>query len=146
MKYLVISVFAFALLFISCDKEQSNNDKILAIIKDSLKVEKTFNKILILQSAGCHVCNKKFADYLIENEKSENDLVIISTQNVNGYVADEHIKNFKNIIVDRKSLFYKTNVLNNSAAIIFKENKIDTILNFSDARIYDQNLEYLSAR
>jgi len=146
MKYLVISIFCFCLLFISCRKEQSGNDKILAIIKDSLKIEKTFDKILILQSVGCHVCNKKFAEYLIENEKSENDLVIISTQNVDGYVADKDIKNFKNVVVDRKGLFYKTNVLNNSAAIIFKENKIDTILNFSDARIYDQNLEYLSAK
>lgn len=146
MKYLVISILFFCSLFISCKKEQSGNDKILAIIKDSLKVEKTFDKILILQSAGCHVCNKKFAEYLIENKNSENDLVIISMQNVNGYVADKDISKFKNVIVDRKGLFFKANVLNNSAAIIFKENKIDTILNFSDARIYDQNLEYLSAK
>ena len=146
MKYLVISVFASALLFISCGKEQSNNDKILTIIKDSLKVEQQYDKILILQSTGCHACNKKFAEYLIENENSENDLVIISMQNVNGYVADKDISKFTNVVVDRKGLFFKTNVLNNSAAIIFKQNKIDTILNFSDARIYDQNLEYLSAK
>lgn len=119
MKYLVISILSFCSLFISCRKEQSGNDKILAIIKDSLKVEKRFDKILILQSAGCHVCNKKFTDYLIENEKSENDLIIISMQNVNGYIADKDIKKFKNIVVDRKGLFFKANVLNNSAAIIF---------------------------
>jgi len=146
MKYLLISIFSFCLLFTSCRKEQSANDKILTIIKDSLKVEKTFDKILILQSAGCHVCNKKFAEYLIKNEKSENDLVIISMQNVNGYIADKDISKFKNVVVDKKGLFFKTNVLNNSAAIIFKQNKIDTILNFSDARIYDQNLEYLYAK
>ena len=146
MKYLVISTFFITLLFTGCKKEQSSNDKILAIIKDSLKVQQQYDKILLLQSAGCNTCNKKFADYLTEREKSEKELIIISMQNVNGYIADEDISKFKNVVVDRKALFYKTNVLNNSAAIIFKENKIDTILDFSDARIYDQNLEYLSAK
>ena len=146
MKFLVISTFFIILLFVGCKKESSTNDKILSIIKDSLKVERTYDKIIILQEHGCQVCNKKFAEYLTKNEKSENDLVIISMQNVNGYVSDENISKFKNVVVDRKGLFYQTNVLNNSAAIIFKENKIDTILNFSDARIYDQNLEYLSSK
>ena len=146
MKYLLISIFFSTLLFTACKKEPSTNDKIVAIIKDSLNVEKQYDKILILQSAGCNTCNKKFADYLTEREESESELVIISLQNVNGYISDIDIGKFKNVVIDRKSLFYKTNVLNHSAVILFKESKIDTILNFSDARVYNQNMEYLSSR
>lgn|SRR5690606_1924026 len=146
MKYLLISIFFSTLLFTACKKEPSTNDKILAIIKDSLKVEKAYDKILVLQSSGCNTCNKKFANYLTEREESESELVIISLQNVNGYISDSNIKQFKNVVIDRKSLFYKTNVLNTSAVILFKESKIDTILNFSDARVYNQNMEYLFSR
>ena len=134
------------LSFTSCKKEQTTNDKILTIINDSLNVEKEYEKIFVLQEYGCNVCNGKFANYILEKKLSENELIIISMQNVDRYVADKDISKFKNVVVDRKGLFFKANVLNNSAAIIFKENKIDTILNFSDARIYDQNLEYLSAK
>jgi len=146
MKYLLINLFIVLLSLSSCKKELSTNDKILTIIKDSLKVEKSFDKIIVLQEHGCHVCNKKFVEYLSENQKLNNDLIIVSMQNVDGYIRNTNIGQFKNVVIDRKSLFYKTNVLNTSAAILFTENKIDTILNFSDARVYDQNMEYLSSR
>ena|SRR5690606_5252492 len=146
MKYLLISIFFSTLIFTACKKEPSINDKILAIIKDSLNVEQQYDKIFVLQEHGCIVCNKKIVEYLSENQELNNELIIVSMQNVDGYLADSNIKQFKNVVIDRKSLFYKTNVLNHSAVILFKESKIDTILNFSDARVYDQNIEYLSSR
>jgi len=143
MRYLVINLFVITLLFTGCKKEKSTNDRILEIVKDSLKVEKPFNKILILQEHGCGTCNKKFADYIVDQKQNDSTLVILSLQNISGYINADEIKD---VIIDRKQLFYKANVLNHSAVILMKKNEIDTILNFSDARVFNQNLEYLSER
>lgn len=144
MKYLLINFIVLGFFFIGCKKEQSANDKLLAIINDSLKVEQRYDKIFILQEYGCNVCNGKFANYILEKEHLKNELVIISMSNADRYDKEE--ARFKNIVIDKKSLFYKTNALNYSAAVLLKNNEIDTILNFSDARIYDSNLSYLSGR
>lgn len=144
MRYLLINLFAVTLLLTSCKKEKTTNDKILEIIRDSLKVDRPFNKVIILQEHGCHVCNTKFANYILEESHNDSTLIIYSLQNVSGYVSD--VDKIDKAIIDRRQLFYKTNVLNHSAVILLKESKIDTILNFSDARVYDQNLDYLSSK
>lgn len=144
MRYLLINLFAVTLLLTSCKKEKTTNDKIIEIIRDSLKVDRPFNKVIILQEHGCHVCNTKFANYILEESHNDSTLIIYSLQNVSGYVSD--VDKIDKAIIDRRQLFYKTNVLNHSAVILLKESKIDTILNFSDARVYDQNLDYLSSK
>src|SRR5690606_6465580 len=144
MRYLLINLFVATLLLTGCKKEKTTNDKILEIIRDSLKVDRPFNKVIILQEHGCHVCNTKFANYILEESHNDSTLIIYSLQNVSGYVSD--VDKIDKAIIDRRQLFYKTNVLNHSAVILLKESKIDTILNFSDARVYDQNLDYLSSK
>lgn|SRR5690606_1473354 len=144
MRYLLINLFAVTLLLTGCKKEKSTNDKILEIISDSLKIDRPFNKVIILQEHGCHVCNTKFANYILEESENDSTLVIYSLSNIKAFVNDEN--KIDKAIIDRRQLFYKTNVLNHSAVILLKESKIDTILNFSDARVYDQNLDYLSSK
>lgn len=51
-----------------------------------------------------------------------------------------------NVVYDRKQFFYKTNGLNTSAAILMSKNEIDTILNLSDAGVFNQNFQYLLKR
>lgn len=143
MKYLVINLFVIVLLFTGCNKEKSTNDRILEIVKDSLKVEKPFNKLIILQEHGCSTCNKKLAEYITQQKQNDSILIILSLQNISGYIDADAMGD---VIIDRKKLFYKTNVLNHSAVVFMKNNEIDTILNLSDARVFNQNLEYLMTR
>lgn len=144
MKYLLINFIILGFFFTACKKEQSANDKILAIIKDSLQVEQRYDKIFVLQEHGCNVCNGKFANYILEKEHLKDELIIVSMPGAGRYSNEEDRS--ENFVIDKKSLFYKTNTLNYSAAILLKNNKVDTILNFSDARIYNSNLKYLSGR
>jgi|SRR5690554_660767 len=149
MKHFPIKLCFFIItcfVFLSCKKmEKATPPNILTIIKDSLQVQESYSKVLVVQKRGCSLCNQKFNEYIKENLEDRNTLIIFSGANM-----IEFLKNVDttavNIIYDRKQLFYKTNTLNTSAAVLMNKNEIDTILNLSDARVFNRNLEYLSER
>lgn len=143
MKYLVIKI-VILLTLIGCSKEKTNNEKILTVVKDSLNINKSYEKIFILQNAGCYVCNIKFAQIISDRPADKNELIIISAQNSDGLLKNMELHKGKDIVIDRKALFFRSSLLNNSAVIYFKNNQIDTILNLSDARVFDSNVKYIS--
>lgn len=100
MRYLLINLFAVTLLLTGCKKEKSTNDKILEIISDSLKIDRPFNKVIILQEHGCHVCNTKFANYILEESENDSTLVIYSLSNIKAFVNDEN--KIDKAIIDRR--------------------------------------------
>lgn len=146
MKYLLTKLFLITLLLVSCKKNLSQEEKILSVIQDSLQVKDDYEKIYILQSAGCYVCNVKFAEYLAQKQFSNKELVIVSTHNADGFISKTPLENSSNVIVDRKSLFFRNAILNHSAVIYFENQKIDTLVNLSDARVFYSNMNYIQNR
>lgn len=146
MKYLLTNLFVLLFLITSCKKTPSHEEKILSVIRDSLHVKENYDKIYILQSAGCYVCNVKFAEYLAQKQFSNKELVIVSTHNADGFISKTPLDNSSNVIVDRKSLFFRNAILNHSAVIYLENQKIDTLVNLSDARVFYSNMNYIQNR
>lgn len=145
MKYFLISLCLLS-SFVSCNKKKTQEEKIISLLKDSLLIDSNYDKIYILQSSGCYNCNIKFGEYLAQKKMSTKDLVIVSTYNVDGFIKGTQLENLKNVVLDRKSLFFRSAVLNHSAVIFFENKKIDTIVNLSDARVFHSNMNYIQNR
>ncbi|WP_136668834.1 hypothetical protein [Flavobacterium sp. H122] len=126
----------------SCSFSEKSKDQILqTIIKDSLKVKKEFNKIIVLTENECSSCNSSYSKFL-ENQIKSNALFIVGATGAEFDITYLDAVNKNNIVYDYSNLLEKNGLLQNSGFILLKENKIDTIISLEAGNL-DKQINYI---
>ena len=127
-----------------------NNNKTNIYVKDDYKeisiyLKKThkinlndnINKLYVLTENGCHLCNKKFSDLILEKINNDKSIFIITATGDQIDITPFEIKH-NNVLKDRNIKDTALSIFNETKIIYFKNNKIDTIITIDASQIENQ--------
>lgn len=107
--------------------------------RHQIKLTDKITKLFVLTENGCHSCNKKFSDLVIENIENEKSLFIITATGNQIDMMPFETKR-KNVIIDKNISDTTLSIFNETKVIYFKNNKIDTVIDIEARQIENQFL------
>ena len=143
--HLITSVL-FAVIIYSCTSNTKTNiyvkDDYKAISNYLLQTHKinlndSIDKLFVLTENGCHSCNKKFSDLVLENINNDKSIFIITATGDQIDMTPFEIKH-NNVLKDRNITDTALSILNETKIIYFRNNKIDTIITINALQLEHQ--------
>jgi hypothetical protein len=141
-------LFVLYAITVSCNSTSKKVEiykKLDAVISDSLKIQKHYNKIIILSESGCIGCNKRYSTFVSSNLHNSEILFIVTASGNNLDISSLMENKATNLVFDYKNNLAKTNIFDGSGAIFTSNNTIDTII-LIDAKDFDAQLNYIQKR
>lgn len=127
-----------------------NNNKTNIYVKDDYKaisiylkqthkinLNDNINKLYVLTENGCHSCNKKFSDLILEKINNDKSIFIITATGNQIDITPFEIKH-NNVLKDRNITDTALGIFNETKIIYFKNNKIDTIITINALQLEHQ--------
>ena len=143
-----VNIICLALLIISYGCSTTNNKDYNLITN---YVKKNFNGyntkkqscILLLTENGCIPCNRMYAKFIQDRFINKDNAYIVlcasgSIVDIKPFIFNDSIKN---VCEDEKEIFTKE-IYPYSAAILIKENKVDTIIQITSTNI-EKTFDYI---
>jgi hypothetical protein len=126
----IIKISIIILFFTSCVR-QSDYHKINAFLDEKNIQITNYTQLVAINTLGdCLNCNNTFSLEMSKYLKQDSTLFIVSTPGAKIDISPYLTKKSSNIILDFRKEFNNLNIINHSSIFKFKENTIDTIIEF----------------